>query len=284
MFNHVYSVFPDFSVNSSLHLMQCGREDCLPGHAYGFVTRDHHLIHFVLSGKGILEIGSNKYEIGPLQGFYIPTGIPAKYQADSEDPWNYCWFGFDGMDSMSVLAFRNLSTERPVFSFNEPESVIASADELLKSYPKYGNDFTVISVLYRIFSLINPDFKLDHKKNASFERMVTYIKENYSSDISIAKMASYFNISQSQLFRDFKAVAKLSPQQYIKQYRIFQAAHLLSTTDLTVNQISILSGYNDLCNFSKQFKSIYTRSPADYRKYITNHSNAIWEFDHSPED
>lgn len=113
--------------------------------------------------------------------------------------------------------------------------------------------------------------------------MITYIKDNFQSDISIQKMSDYFNISASQLFRVFKKYSKMSPQQYIKQYRIFHAAHLLSTTDLTISSISVLSGYNDICNFSKQFKSIYKRSPADYRKYLDAHSNAVWEYEHSPE-
>lgn len=44
----------------------------------------------------------------------------------------------------------------------------------------------------------------------------------------------------------------------------------------------LLSGYNDICNFSKQFKSIYNRSPTAYRKYLSVHSNVVWTFEHSP--
>lgn len=133
----------------------------------------------------------------------------------------HSWLGFDGTDSVSALSFRNLSARFPIFSFSLEENVSAMMDELLPIYSADGNDFSVISYLYRFFSLINPDFKLDHEKNASFEHMITYIKDNLQSDISIVKMADYFNISTSQLFRDFKKYSSMSPQQYIKQYRVF---------------------------------------------------------------
>lgn len=283
LFHHSYSIYPDFSVNSALHVMQCGNEECAPCHSFGPVSRDHHLIHFVTEGKGTLEMNNTKYIISAGQGFYIPTGIFAKYTADKEEPWNYYWLGFDGSDSISALAFRNLSIQIPIFAFSLESEIQNIMNELLSSYSSNGNDFLSISYLYRLFSLINPNFKLEHKKDASFEKIITYIKSNFNSDISIKKMADYFNISPSTLFRDFKKNLKMSPKEYIIQYRIFHAAHLLSTTDLSISQIAALSGYEDLSNFSKRFKSVYKRSPVTYRKYLYAHSNVVWEFEHSPD-
>lgn len=282
MFHHIYSIYPDFSVNTSLYVMQCGSESCIPNQFYGPVSRDHHLLHFVIDGKGTLEMNKKTYNISAGQGFYIPTGIQAKYTADSNEPWTYCWLGFDGTDSISALAFRNLSAQIPIFSFSLEADLPNMVNKLIQIYSENGNDFLSISYLYKFFSLINPEFKLKHKKDASFEQMITYIKDNFQSEITVEKMADYFNISASKLFRDFKKNLKMSPQEYIKQYRIFYAAHLLSTTDWSINQIAELSGYKDMSNFSRSFKSIYKRSPVAYRKYLNDHSNVIWEFEHSP--
>ena len=284
MFKHVYSIHPDFSVNSALHVMQCGLENCYAGQFYGPVSRDHHLIHFVESGRGTLEMNGKSYSITAGQGFYIPTGMLAKYTSDSNEPWAYCWLGFDGTDSLSALSFRNLSTQYPIFDFSTDSEIHTLTEELLQIYAKNGNDFLTVSYLYRLLSLINPQFSLDHNKNTAFEKLVTYVKDNFQSDISVTKAAEHFSISTSQLFRDFKKYLKMSPQQYIKQYRVFYAAHLLSTTELPISQIAALSGYPDLCNFSKQFKSIYRRSPAAYRKYIDVHADVVREADHSPQD
>ena len=289
MFRYVYSIYPDFSVNSALHVMECGYENCYSGKVCSPASRDHHLLHFVESGKGTLEINGKNYNISAGQGFYIPTGMLAKYIADKENPWSYCWLGFDGTDSLQVLSFRNLSTQYPIFDFSADSVIRTLTKKLLHTYSKNGNDFLSISYLYRILSLINPQFSLDHNKNTAFEKLVTYVKDNFQSDISVTKAAEHFSISTSQLFRDFKKYLKMSPQQYIKQYRVFYAAHLLSTTELPISQIAVLSGYPDLCNFSKQFKSIYYRSPANYRKYIDAHAGIdahadfVWEADHSPQ-
>lgn len=284
MFQHIYSIYPSFSVNSSLYIIQCGIETCLPDYNYGPVMRDHHLLHFIAKGEGTLEMNNKIFEIHAGQGFYIPTSIQAKYTANKKNPWTYCWLGFDGADSISALAFRNLSAQFPVFSFSLESNVQNLMDELIRLYSSNGNDFLTMSYLYRFFALINPNFKLEHEKNASFERIITYIKNNFKSDISISKMAEHFNISTSKLFRDFKRNLNMSPQEYIKQYRIFYAAHLLASTNLSIEQVALLSGYNDICNFSKRFKSIYKRSPSAHRKYINVHSNVILDFKPSQDD
>ena len=43
---------------SDLSLYSAGYEQCVPGHHYGPICRSYQLIHFVLSGKGELEMRS----------------------------------------------------------------------------------------------------------------------------------------------------------------------------------------------------------------------------------
>ena len=76
MFVHRYSINKDFNINPSLFLVQCGFEDCAPGHGFGPVIRDHNLIHFIYAGKGYLEIFDNKVSLNAGQGFLIPQEFP----------------------------------------------------------------------------------------------------------------------------------------------------------------------------------------------------------------
>ena len=54
--------------------------------------------------------------------------------------------------------------------------------------------------------------------------------------------------------------------QYVKEKRIHQAAKLIMTTGLSVNEIMIQSGYTDSKIFYKHFKEIYGEAPGVYRK------------------
>lgn len=53
----------------------------------------------------------------------------------------------------------------------------------------------------------------------------------------------------------FKKYTKLSPQEYILNFKIEKAAVLLTTTDLKIGDISRSVGYSNTLLFSKTFKT-----------------------------
>ncbi len=281
MFCHRYSIKNSFTVNSSLFVCQCGYENCRPHHSYGPIARDHNLLHFVFSGKGVLEFGGERYEIHAGQGFLIPTGMQSKYTADGEDPWFYGWMGFDGENSNQSLALCGISNNKVIFEFKNIEKVQRCIESLTNSYGHTGNSFTTISKMFEIFSYINPDYDSFAPQWEILNDVITYIEKSYAQNITVEQISKTFNISRSQLFRLFKNKLDISPQQYIKYYRINHAADLLRRTNKPINEIMLESGFDNRCNFSRQFKSIYGRSPSEYRKYTSMHTS-FWDFEHSP--
>ena len=59
----------NYTNNIELSIFNCGLERCAPGQTWGPGIRDHYLIHLVVSGKGI-------FEVGPLQTMH-PCTTPA---------------------------------------------------------------------------------------------------------------------------------------------------------------------------------------------------------------
>lgn len=45
------------------HLLFCGYAECEPLHSYGPATRPNYIIHYVMGGKGIYQVGEKKYHI-----------------------------------------------------------------------------------------------------------------------------------------------------------------------------------------------------------------------------
>jgi len=43
--------------NIELSIFNCGLERCAPGQTWGPGIRDHYLIHLVVSGRGVFEVG-----------------------------------------------------------------------------------------------------------------------------------------------------------------------------------------------------------------------------------
>ena len=71
------------------HLLFCGYAECEPLHSYGPATRPNYIIHYVMGGKGIYQVGEKKYHISKGQIFLIEPESLTFYQADKEEPWTY---------------------------------------------------------------------------------------------------------------------------------------------------------------------------------------------------
>lgn len=53
----------DRFLDSKLDMYHCGIEDCAAGHFYCPAVRDHFLIHYIRSGKGMFRVGDQIYQL-----------------------------------------------------------------------------------------------------------------------------------------------------------------------------------------------------------------------------
>ena len=73
-------------------------------------------------------------------------------------------------------------------------------------------------------------------------------------------------MSISTLRRRFLRATGMSPKTYITHMRMAYAEYLLTTTDLSVLDISMRTGYNEISGFNRVFISFFKVSPGKYRK------------------
>ena len=79
------------------------------------------------------------------------------------------------------------------------------------------------------------------------------------------EIAKTLNISISYLQHIYKGFFGVSLQQDIISGRIACAKHLLTSSDMTITEISKVCGYENLEHFSRQFKKHTGSSPKEYR-------------------
>ena len=85
----------NYTNNIELSIFNCGIERCAPGQTWGPGIRDHYLIHLVLSGKGVFEVGGRTWEVSQGQLFFARPSQLIRYTADEQQPWEYSWVGFN---------------------------------------------------------------------------------------------------------------------------------------------------------------------------------------------
>lgn len=114
--------------------------------------------------------------------------------------------------------------------------------------------------------LFTPTEKNLDKRIESVKAVVTYIKDNYQDKIYIADLAKQVNLNEQYFCRLFKKAIGRSPMEYINEYRIMQTRRLLEESDLSVTEICLECGYNNLGNFLREFRKYTGTTPAQYRK------------------
>ena len=90
------------------HLCFCGFAECKPLHSYGPAARPNYILHYVMKGKGIYQVGETKYQLKEGQAFLIEPESLTFYQADKTDPWSYLWVGFGGTEAQRFVSQRLL--------------------------------------------------------------------------------------------------------------------------------------------------------------------------------
>jgi AraC-like DNA-binding protein len=105
---------------------------------------------------------------------------------------------------------------------------------------------------------------------AGIAAALKYIDENFQSDLTLCELCNVVRMSRSNFERLFGKYVGVSVGEYIKRRRIDCALSLLRTTNMTVLDIALASGYHNTANFNKQFKAVTGKTPREYREVQKN--------------
>lgn len=97
------------------------------------------------------------------------------------------------------------------------------------------------------------------------EEVYEHLVDNYASPFSLAGIAGQFSFHSTYITRCVKKKYGMTPLRLLMDIRMEKAKHLLETSDLHVNTIGRLVGYDDAAYFSKQFKKSTGATAVQYR-------------------
>ncbi|AXB56714.1 AraC family transcriptional regulator [Flavobacterium fluviale] len=166
---------------------------------------------------------------------------------------------------------------------SEKEDVIISGllkqmqDELKNNIDHYSQDL-IVSHLDLLLNYINRFYgrQFITRKNSNYDLLSQleqllfdyFDKENatFSGLPTVQYLSQQLNISASYLSDLLRNITGQNTQQYIHNYLIERSKQLLTTTNLTVNEIAFSLGFEYPQSFSKLFKKKTDLTPLQFRK------------------
>ena len=97
------------------------------------------------------------------------------------------------------------------------------------------------------------------------ENIKSYIAENLLHDFSMADLSTVFNYNEKYLGRLFKQKTGMSIKEYCNLAKIKKAKYMLENTRMSIANIAIQVGYNNVTYFNRIFKKVTGQSPQAYR-------------------
>lgn len=93
-----------------------------------------------------------------------------------------------------------------------------------------------------------------------------FIKDNcMSCNFSVAVLAENFHVNIAYMSYIFKKKANMNLTDYIWKLRLERAEKLLTDSDLPIDQISTMVGYENSSSFRRKFKESVHMTPSSYR-------------------
>ena len=139
-----------------------------------------------------------------------------------------------------------------------------------------GGSMRAFSSFARIWALLwenAPDGPSDENRQsqnlAIIKKMVEFIQENYTQKISLPEIAAAGAVGQSKGCKLFDRYFSQSPNIYLNRYRLEKSIELLKSTDLSVTEIALATGFSNGSYYAETFRKWLGKSPTAFRKKIS---------------
>ncbi len=256
-----------FPLNDSgfrgLCLVNCGHQQCLGPYETKQSLRPFYSLHLVLSGSGVFRCRGKEWLLEAGDGFLIFPNELVSYQSSAQAPWSYDFISFSGMDAAPLAALAHLSPQNPVF-YRIGSEMKSCVRHFIQNAQAGAPVLSLHIQLLQCFSALTlptPSLSSEYLETA-----LHYLHQNYAYPLEISAIARQTGIDRTYLFRLFKQETGLSPQIYLRNYRLQKARELLLSTTLTLDEIASSTGLGSAAQLSKAFKSHDGCSPGALRK------------------
>lgn len=282
--------------NSIQYLFQCGRS-----HKTGrTLVADAHIheyfeILYGISGECEIRLSEETYRFGAGDMVFIDPMEVHRITSETDGDNGYLVLKFvpEVLYSSEQPTF-DLGYMIPYMQMDSGHRKVYRAEELEKSpvpeiirsifredeAKEFGYELAIRTDICRIFL-----WTLRNWHKSSCDRMAPndlpsetlktlrmayeFIENNYAQEIDMADAARYCGMSYTSFSKFFSRFTQCGFAEYLTLIRLKKASILLATTDRSITDIAMETGFSSTSYFIQRFKAYNDVTPSRYRKRYT---------------
>lgn len=245
------------------------------------------LVSLILQGEKRLLIGTQVLTYTAGQTFTASVELPVigeVVEATTVDPYLAVRLTFDRAVIADLMREAPGPTKMPdtrSFSVNHASDSLLDAWSRMLRLMDQPEEIAVMApllereILFRLLrgpqgAVLRQVAGIDHRFSQISHALI-WIRSHYATAFQVADLADAANMSPSAFHRRFKASTGLSPLQYQKRIRLYEARSMLFAKPGDVATVALAVGYENLSQFTREYARMFGASPArDIRNLRAN--------------
>ncbi len=135
-------------------------------------------------------------------------------------------------------------------------------------------DLSIYEIYYRILTgPLGSQLQLMHTKGTHSNQIsnaIDIIKKRFAELLNMDDIANMVHMAPSSFYRNFKKVTRVSPLQYQKQLKLYEAKRLMLAENMDAGSASYQVGYKSVSQFAREYKKMFGKPPRqDIAKLIS---------------
>lgn len=226
-------------------------------------------IHAVLEGKGTVCCNGTPFEAGAGDLFIHRKGNNYRYFDTKSTPWKYIYIYLEGSLAESCMKALGLAPENPIFPIPFTHPFWVKLQLLTQEFDQHQmTGVASVRAAWELFELMKNHHDSSNtvpKKETLAEVAKGIIESSSQAITNVNDLAAALHVSRVTLFRSFKERYNQSIKEFIEQTRFERIEPLLKNSDLLIQEIAHIAGFNDPLYFSRAFRKRYGTSPTEWR-------------------
>lgn len=244
---------------------------------------------YTMQGYGKIKAGSTEYEMREHSLLIINSGVPYHILSDVSEA-RYLQINFDFTKNALIhspvlpvpvekfevamlldpVTFEDSDALSRVFFLEEIDSIQGKLRTIVSEYTRM-----LLYYKERMGHLLG-DILTECVRHAELppcahdkvtqNNLLLFLHENFKRNLTNREIGEQFGYHPNYVNSLIKQLTGLSLHAYLLRLRLEYAVSLLTSTTLSIAEISALSGFCDCAYFSKYFKKHFGVSPSHYRQ------------------
>ena len=240
-------------------------------------------VSLIIEGEGTLVIGDSINQFGKGDILIIGSNLPHVFKNDDKTATvshMYSLFFTKTSFGNRFFELEELKELQPFFKRSKHGFKITSHIKLIKEHFFKLEEATKFKRFIILLELLKIASKSQYKSLSSFiyekkysdnegyrmRNVFEFTMNNFDKDITLNTIAEIANMTKNAFCKYFKKRTNKTYIQFLNELRIEHACKLLlANNDFSIIEVAEASGFKNISNFNRQFKTLKKINPSEYK-------------------